>query len=260
MSDVRASGPSGASGPGPSLLVRGRSAWAEWREHPEDRFGVLLFFVVATIAVSSVLDAGTSYRSALLVHAMSAAALIAAARATALSIPGRRAVLALVIVALGVMVVLALAETFADDGPWRPGRGASPLWLVLAVAVPVLVLRRLAQHTEVGARTVLGSVAAYLQIAVAYAALFLSVDAWTGRASFGAPLSSSDYTYVSLTSISTLGIGDVAPATDLMRLLVASEAVAGQVFLVTIVAIVVSSFAEQRRSRPPASRPPASQP
>jgi ion channel len=53
--------------------------------------------------------------------------------------------------------------------------------------------------------------------------------------------------YLSMTTMSTLGIGDIAPTTEVSRLLVSSEAVLGQVFLVTIVAIVVSQFAGTRR-------------
>ncbi len=49
--------------------------------------------------------------------------------------------------------------------------------------------------------------------------------------------------YVRLTSISTLGIGDIVPTTQTARLLLSSEAVLGQVFLVTVVAIAVSRFA-----------------
>ncbi len=47
--------------------------------------------------------------------------------------------------------------------------------------------------------------------------------------------------------MSTLGIGDIVPTTQVARLLVSSEAVLGQVFLVTIVAIVVSQFAGARQ-------------
>jgi hypothetical protein len=53
--------------------------------------------------------------------------------------------------------------------------------------------------------------------------------------------------YLSMTTMSTLGIGDIAPTTEVSRLLVSSEAVLGQVFLVTIVAIVVSQFAGTRK-------------
>ena len=68
---------------------------------------------------------------------------------------------------------------------------------------------------------------------------------------FGTPQQSSAFTYLSLTTMSTLGIGDIVPTTELARLLVSSEAVLGQVFLVTIVAIVVSQFAGARSDDPP---------
>ncbi|MGB7818825.1 MAG: potassium channel family protein [Ornithinibacter sp.] len=247
MSDPLPSRVPHRTGPGPSILGRGRRVWAEWRARPEDRFGVLLFFVVATIVVSSLVDTGASYGATLQVQAMSGAALLAAVRATGMGRVGRWVVVSFVALALSVLALLAIAESLADDGPWPPGQQAGPVWLVMILIVPVIVIRRLAQHRIVGSRTVLGSVAAYLQIALAYAATFSAVAAWSDTPPFGEPQPSSAYTYVSLTSISTLGVGDLVPATELARLLVSSEAIIGQVFLVTVVAIVVSSFAEARR-------------
>lgn len=221
--------------------------WRGWREDPVDRFGVLLFFVVATIVVSSVVDVGASYRESLLAHSMSGAVLIAAARATGMRRAGQRVVVVTVLVALGLLGLLTLAESAAGPDPLGvPARGADPVWLVLVVVVPVMVIRRVARHTVVGTRTVLGAVAAYLQIGVAYASLFQALDAWTTSYLFGEQQTSSAYMYVSLTTLSTLGIGDIVPATDLARLVVSSEAVLGQVFLVTVVAIVVSRFAGGR--------------
>ena len=113
--------------------------------------------------------------------------------------------------------------------------------------MPVIVIRRIAQHTVVGGRTVLGAITAYLQIGVAYAALYQAVGVWRPVPPFGTPQPSSAYMYLSMTTMSTLGIGDIAPTTQVSRLLVSSEAVLGQVFLVTIVAIVVSQFAGGRK-------------
>ena len=57
--------PSGADRPaGPKgKQARGglREVWRAWRTAPEDRFEVLLFFVVMTIVLSSVVDVGASY-------------------------------------------------------------------------------------------------------------------------------------------------------------------------------------------------------
>ena len=49
--------------------------------------------------------------------------------------------------------------------------------------------------------------------------------------------------YFSLVTISTVGYGDYTAAHDLGRMAAGSEAVLGQVFLVTFVALIVSRFA-----------------
>lgn len=222
--------------------------WRDWRADPVDRFGVVLFFVVATIVVSALVDVEGSYGDSFFIHLMNGAALLTAARATGMRRRGRRLVTVIVLVAIAVLGVLSLAELVLGEagiGPVDP-READPLWLALVLAVPVIVIRRISQHTVVGGRTVLGAVTAYLQIGVAYAALFQATAVWSARPPFGTPQPSSAYTYLSLTTMSTLGIGDIVPTTQLSRLLVSSEAVLGQVFLVTIVAIVVSRFAGAR--------------
>lgn len=223
-----------------------KDVWRDWRAAPEDRFGVLLTFVLLTIVVSSLVDVGASYGESLAAHTMSGAALVAAARATGMRPGPRRFVEAAVGVSLGFLVLVAVFEAASGTAVPDASR-ADPVWLVVVLLVPVLVIRRLMRHTVVGLRTVLGTIAAYLQIAVAYAAVYQAVDAWSSAWLFGEPLTSSVYTYLSLTTISTLGIGDVAPATDLARLLVSSEAVFGQLFLVTVVAIVVARFATTSR-------------
>ena len=49
----------------------------------------------------------------------------------------------------------------------------------------------------------------------------------------------------SLTTVTTTGYGDMSAATELGRLLATSEAVIGQVFLVTLVAVLVTRFAQR---------------
>jgi Ion channel len=239
---------------GPPLRLRAVVPWMDrvrrdWRADPVDRFGVVLFFVIATIVVSSLIDVGTSYGDSLLAHSMSGAALIAAARATGVRPRARRVVTVVVLVAVGLLAFLSVVELLLGDGEAPPvsAQQAEPLWLVLVILVPIIVIRRISQHTIVGGRTVLGAITAYLQIGVAYAALFQALSVWSSEPPFGRPEPSSAYTYLSLTTMSTLGIGDIVPTTQVARLLVSSEAVLGQVFLVTIVAIVVSQFAGGRQ-------------
>jgi hypothetical protein len=226
--------------------------WREWRADPVDRFGVVLFFVIATIVVSSLINVGSSYGDSLFAHSMSGMALIAAARATGMRRRPRRVLTAIVLLAVGLLAFLSLGEQLLDEtvvGPIPPEQ-ADPLWLVLVIVVPIIVIRRISQHTVVGTRTVLGAITAYLQIGVAYAALFQAVDVWSSEPAFGQPRVSSALMYLSLTTMSTLGIGDIVPTTEVSRLLVSSEAVLGQIFLVTIVAIVVAQFAGGRKAEP----------
>jgi len=223
--------------------------WRDWRRDPVDRFGVVLFFVIATIVVSSLVNVGNSYGDSLLAHTMSGAALVTAARAAGMRRGAQRVANVVVLLAVGALAALSIAELFVGEGavgPVDPSQ-SDPLWLLLVLAVPVIVIRRIAQHTVVGGRTVLGAITAYLQIGVAYAALFAVDQHWSSSPPFGETQPSSAFMYLSMTTMSTLGIGDIAPTTEVSRLLVSSEAVLGQVFLVTIVAIVVSQFAGTRR-------------
>jgi hypothetical protein len=222
--------------------------WTEWREHPVDRFGVVLFFVIATIVVSALVEVGSSWSNALLVTITSGAALVAAGRAAGLRLRWRRVGIVVVLAAFAFNATLAAAQSIGlVDGTWVDPVGL--VWLVLLLSVPVIVIRRIVSHTDVAMRTVLGAVVAYLQIAVAYSVLFQAIDGWSETPFFGTPQPSTSYMYVSLTTISTLGLGDLVPSTALARLVLSSESVLGQVFLVTVVAVVVSRFAEQHRPR-----------
>jgi hypothetical protein len=221
----------------------------DWHRDPVDRFGVVLFFVVATIVVSALVEIGASWRSSLLVTVISGAALVATGRAVGLRHGHRR------VLVVGVMLILAGNVLFAAMeavGVLEAGQEHSGgvVWLVLVLVAPVLVIRRIFAHRVVAMRTVIGAVTAYLQIAIAYAVAFRAVDAWTSQPFFGTEEPSTTFMYASLTTISTLGLGDVAPVGSLPRLLLSSESVMGQVFLVTVVAVVVSRFAERQRSHP----------
>ena len=211
-----------------------------------DRFGLVLVLVVATVIVQSLIDVTGSILAATLTHAISGAALAVAVRAAGVTRRWRRATDVFVVTVLIGNVVLLTVATVGDvEGPWalRP----QTLWLVAAVLVPAVVARRVLEHHGVTLGTVMGAVAAYLQIAVAYSCVFASLDALTSTPVFGSPVPTPTYTYASLATITTLGYGDVVPVTDLGRLLVMSEAVLGQVFLVTFVALIVNRFAAQQR-------------
>lgn len=204
-----------------------------------DRFGLVLLLVLATIAVQGLLDVRGSAVAQLFAHAISGVALITAARASGSPRRVRRAV--------DVVVLFVVALSLATLSWHRPdGDLAVPpetTWLLAAALTPVLIARRVLQHTVVTVETIMGSVAAYLQLAVAYAFLFQTLDAFTSTPFFGEDVSTTTYMYFSLVTISTVGFGDYSAVTELGRMAAASEAVVGQVYLVTFVALIVARFA-----------------
>ena len=203
-----------------------------------DRFELVLLLVVATIAVQGLIDVRGSVWAQLFTHAISGLALIAAARASGARRRWRHAADVLV----GIVLVVSLVTL-----SWRRGEDAAvppeTMWLLAAALTPVLIARRVLQHTVVTLQTIMGSVAAYLQIAVAYAFLFQTIDAYTVAPFFGEDVSTTTYMYFSLITISTVGFGDFTAVGDVGRMASASEAVIGQVYLVTFVALIVSRFA-----------------
>ena len=209
-----------------------------------DRFGIVLALVLATIIVQALVDVRSSFIAGLITHAISGLALIAAVRAAGTGRRWRRAVDTLVI---GVGVVSVVLVAFIRSNTTSQGVPPATLWFFAAALTPILVARRLVQHAEVTLQTVMGAVAAYLQIAVAFTYAYQTIDAFTpGVSFFGEDVSTTTYTYFSLITITTVGFGDYTPATDLGRLVASSEAVVGQVFLVTFVALIVARFAARQ--------------
>ena len=91
------------------------------------------------------------------------------------------------------------------------------MWLLAAALTPALVARRLLQHQVVTLQTIMGAVAAYLQIAVAYAFLYQTIDAYSATDFFGKDTSTTTYMYFSLVTISTVGYGDFVAVSELRQ-------------------------------------------
>ncbi len=76
-----------------------------------------------------------------------------------------------------------------------------------------------------------------------FASLFSAVAALSDVPFFadGATPTLSSLQYFSFTTLTTVGYGDLAPATRLGRSLAITEALVGQIYLVTVVALLVGN-------------------
>jgi len=93
-----------------------REVWHDWLRDPVDRFGVVLSFVVATIAVSALVEVGDSWSSGLLVTVTSGAALVAATRAVGIRSRWRRFTAVVVVLVVAINVGMALLERVGVEG------------------------------------------------------------------------------------------------------------------------------------------------
>ena len=117
-------------------------------------------------------------------------------------------------VLIGLMVLLAvlgLAVSAVVPETEIEVTLAPDLWVVFSVLAPVVVVRRLLRHREVTMRTLQGAISAYLLIPVAFQFVFLTVDEALPGGFFGSPRSTTSFMYFSLTTVTTVGYGDLAP-------------------------------------------------
>jgi hypothetical protein len=113
-----------------------------------------------------------------------------------------------------------------------------------------MVLFRSLQHRRVSINTVCATLAAYLLIGLIFTTIYrlygqIAPPFFVQYADGGNP-SPGEYTYFSIITLTTVGFGDLSAASDPGRAFVMTEAVVGQVFLVTMLARVVAMLGAQR--------------
>jgi hypothetical protein len=219
-----------------------------------DRFGLLLLIAGVAVLTMSLVDLKEGVQDwqaevgTILVSVFVGATLLLSLRAS--GVTRRYRVIADVVVSLGVLitVVVVLVEGFSTRSTAGAGLATPSIaWIVLSMGAPVVVVRRLIHHERANRQTLLGAVSAYLLIAMAFNFVFLSLDAYGSKPFFGTAEPTTSFMYFSLVTITTLGFGDLAAAEPLGRMLSTVEAVIGQVYLVTFVAMIVGLIVGQRQ-------------
>ena len=130
--------------------------------------------------------------------------------------------------------------------------------ILLLTFSTLAVLRNVLRESRVTANTVLGGVCAYFMMSGIWAFSFGLILVADGDALLFPPteaaVTTSDVLYFSLITQTTLGYGDIAPGSSLVRAMTGVEALLGQIFLVVLVARLV---AQQVTGGPSADDQPA---
>jgi Ion channel len=111
--------------------------------------------------------------------------------------------------------------------------------LVLAVGG---ILRAVLAETQVGFRTILGAISVYLILGLLFTFLYSAIDRVQGDPFFGPGVSvkGDDFVFFSFTTLTTTGYGNLVPAGQPGKMFAGLEMLMGQIFLVTLVAGLVS--------------------
>ncbi len=136
--------------------------------------------------------------------------------------------------------------------------GVVPLWLIsvlgllVTAAVPVALIRgllRLLREHGVTAQAVAGSLAIYLSVGLIFAWLvgFVGQVANTPYFAQHTNGTAGDKVYFSFTVLTTTGFGDFTPATPVGHALAVIEMLTGQLYLVTVIGLLIGNFAGRRR-------------
>ena len=238
-----------------ATVTRGRSSARARRrpEGPQGRYGLLLTLLLATYLMSAFFTGDWVGAAQLGVFVATA---ILALRNT--SLPRRWVRAGVTIGAAGSVVALVLASVRPSDA----AVGAASLWTgLLLLATIVLIVRHILSFDSVTIQSIFAAVSTYMIIGLMFAAFYAAEAKLSGLHFFAVPGQrdiSQNYQYFSFTTLTTLGYGDFTAAHSGGRAIAVIEALAGQIFLATLVARLVAAFRAPARAGPADdSEPPA---
>jgi hypothetical protein len=215
-------------------------------EHlPAYRFGIVLALLFVTFIIMA--SGPTGDWVPLVVVVFQGATLLAALKASGAPRRLWRVAIVVVIVAFVSGATVWISGTDGSTGT------LFVLNALLVAAAPVVIARALVQRRVIDIQTVLGALCIYVLLGMLWAFSFAAIAAIQSEPFFAeqAKGSVADFLYFSFVTLTTTGYGDLTAAGGLGRAVAVLEALLGQLYLVTIVAVIVSRMGRiERRERP----------
>ena len=147
---------------------------------------------------------------------------------------------------IAVAVALSLVVLFTTSNELVGLSYLIPVALLVTATLPVTPSRVL-RHRHVTFETILGAVCIFVLVGLLFAFVYLAIDQLRDAPFFRqpGPHDQGDYLYFSFVVLTTLGFGDLTPTEGLPQALVVLEALLGQIFLVTLVARLVTLWGRE---------------
>lgn len=173
-------------------------------------------------------------------------------QAIALTLALRLGTLSRPVVNIGRVIVLlaviaSIVALFFDGG-----RGVMLfINLVLVALAPIAILRAIRNHSQINWATVVGAISMFLCIGLFFACFHQIIYEFDDAAFAVAngDLQPATFQYFSFITLTTVGFGDVLAVSNFARTMTALEAIIGQIFLVTVVALVVGNIGRVRQNK-----------
>jgi Ion channel len=149
-----------------------------------------------------------------------------------------------------VVVAFSIIEAVNGNVDGAAPRLANLLLVILAPPAVVLgVLRSLRAHGGVTVEAVFGVLCLYILVGMMFALVYGAIDRIGPGYFFAndAKATPSNCLYFSFTTLTTVGYGDLTASSNLGHTLSVCEALLGQIYLVTVVSVIVSNL---RRGEP----------
>jgi hypothetical protein len=210
-------------------------------------FGVVLALILVSIAFQ--LAAGESdfaRLAAVILQAITLIAAVVASRAHPMVV--RLAVLAAALSIVGASLAILGTDEFGHSS------GRAVTLLLIGLVPPAIVtglIKLFREEGTVTVETMFGGLCLYLIVGLFFGTAFAAVEEIGGNAFFhqltAAQSETNDFLYFSFTTLTTVGYGDLTAASNLGRSLAITEALIGQIYLVTVVAVIISNMRPGRR-------------
>jgi Ion channel len=205
------------------------------------RYGAVFVLVLALLVFETVAPDGAGTR-AIAIALAGAALTVSVATSRARSAIRRARARGVAIGAL--CLVVGVATGLLSSGV------ADAVLALVAAAVPVALaggLLRLIREHGVTGQAVAGALAIYLLVGLLFAFVVGFVAHIESTPYFKqGDITNGDHVYYSFTVLTTTGFGDYTPATPTGHALAVLEMLTGQLYLVTVIGILVGNFAGRR--------------
>lgn len=208
------------------------------------RFGIVLALIVVAIFFTMAAPRGDGARFVSVI--LQASVLVAAVVAS----KAHPWVIRLSVVAALIGIAGSAAALFGTGQFGNSSAGLVALLYVL-LTPPALVsglIKQFREERTVTIHSMFGVLCLYLLVGLVFAVGYAEVQLLSDSEFFTTKEGGrDDFLYFSYATLTTVGYGDLVAATNLGRSLAITEALLGQIYLVTVVALIVSNIGRRAR-------------